>query len=138
MSDRDRRLLEGRIEQVGAPGEIYERPANEFVAGFVGTSNVITHEGRRYTIRPEKIRMLRAGETDGAAVGGKVREVAYLGSITRYEVELDSGETLMVVRQNLETSAAEALAQRGAPVRLAWRPQDESMLDANQEEEKDG
>ena len=137
MSDRIAVFSDGRIEQIGTPGEIYERPANEFVAGFVGTSNIITHDGGRYTIRPEKIRMLREGEADAAAVGGKVREVAYLGSVTRYEVELDRGETLMVVGQNLETSAAEVLRERGSRVRLAWRPQDESLLDANQEEEKD-
>jgi putative spermidine/putrescine transport system ATP-binding protein len=135
MSDRIAVFSHGRIEQVGTPGEIYERPANEFVAGFVGTSNTVTHGGRRYTVRPEKIRVLSQDEENAAAVEGTVREVAYLGSITRYEVDLDRGETLMVVRQNLETSAAEALQQRGRRVRLAWRPEDESVLDTNQEEE---
>ena len=60
-----------------------------------------------------------------------MREVAYLGSVTRYAVELDRGETLVVLRQNLDMSAAQALAQRGRRVRLAWRPQDESVLDVN-------
>jgi len=153
MSDRIAVFSDGRIEQVGTPGEIYERPANEFVATFVGTSNMIKSDGRTYTVRPEKIRLLGEGEgerereADGAVggdgeagavgdtvVAGTVRDVAYLGSVTRYDVELDGGETLIVLRQNLDTSAAEALAKRGRRVRLAWRPDDASALDTNQEE----
>ena len=63
MSDRLAVFNAGRIEQVGTPAEVYERPANEFVAGFVGVSNVVERDGRRFTIRPEKIRLLgeRAG-----------------------------------------------------------------------------
>jgi hypothetical protein len=61
------------------------------VAGFVGTSNVIERSGRRYMVRPVKIRFLTGGETDAAAAEGTVREVAYLGPVARYEVELDGG-----------------------------------------------
>jgi putative spermidine/putrescine transport system ATP-binding protein len=136
MSDRIAVFSDGRIEQVGTPGEVYERPANEFVAGFVGTSNVIERDGHTYTVRPEKIRLLAEQESDGAAAAGIVRDVAYLGSVTRYVVELDRGETLVVVRQNLDMSAADALQQRGRRVRLAWRQQDASELDINQEEAK--
>src|SRR5271167_3981361 len=67
MSDRIAVFSDGRVEQVGTPGEIYENPANEFVAGFVGASNIIERGGRRYMIRPEKIRMLADGESDAAA-----------------------------------------------------------------------
>jgi len=140
MSDRIAVFNDGRVEQVGTPGEIYERPANEFVAGFVGTSNILTRDGRRFTVRPEKIRMLQqstSGDGDRSGcptVEGTVREVAYLGSVTRYQVDLDRGETLMVVRQNLDMSAAEALQERGRRVQLIWRAQDESALDTNQEE----
>ena len=49
---------------------------------------------------------------------------------------LDGGATLIVLRQNLDTSAAEALAKRGRRVRLAWRPDDASALDTNQQEEQ--
>jgi putative spermidine/putrescine transport system ATP-binding protein len=135
MSDRIAVFSDGRIEQVGTPGEIYERPANEFVAGFVGTSNLIERAGRRYTVRPEKIRMLADEEAAAADAAGIVREVAYLGSVTRYVVELDSGETLVVVKQNLDVSAAQAQRQRGRRMRLAWRRADESELDINQGEE---
>jgi putative spermidine/putrescine transport system ATP-binding protein len=137
MSDRIAVFSDGEIEQVGTPGEIYESPANEFVAGFVGTSNLIERGGRRYTVRPEKIRLLGEQEAEAADAAGIVREVAYLGSVTRYVVELDSGETLVVVRQNLDMSAARALQQRGRRVRLAWRREDESELDINQEEERE-
>jgi putative spermidine/putrescine transport system ATP-binding protein len=135
MSDRIAVFSDGHIEQVGTPGEIYESPVNEFVAGFVGTSNMIERDGHAYTVRPEKIRLLAEWEAQAADAAGIVREVAYLGSVTRYVVELESGETLVVVRQNLDTSAASALQQRGRRVRLAWRRDDESELDVNQEEE---
>jgi putative spermidine/putrescine transport system ATP-binding protein len=133
MSDRIAVFSDGRIEQVGTPGEIYEHPANEFVAAFVGTSNIIVRDGRRRLVRPERIRMLADGERDPRASAGVVREVAYLGSVTRYVVECDSGETLIALRQNLDTSAQEALAQRGRRVRLAWRAEDARELDAGQE-----
>ena len=135
MSDRIAVFSDGRIEQVGTPGEIYERPVNEFVAGFVGTSNVIERAGRRYMVRPEKIRMLGEAEADPASLQGVVREVAYLGAVTRYVVELEQGEAMVVLRQNLDMSAARAQQERGRKVRLAWRAQDASALDRNQEEE---
>ena len=57
MSDRLAVFNEGRIEQLGSPAEVYEHPQTEFVAGFVGVSNILERDGRRITIRPEKIRM---------------------------------------------------------------------------------
>jgi putative spermidine/putrescine transport system ATP-binding protein len=134
MSDRIAVFSTGRIEQVGTPREVYERPANEFVAGFVGTSNVLERDGRRVMVRPEKIRLLAPGEDAPEAVRGVVREVAYLGSVTRYVVESELGETIVVLRQNLDTSAAQALQERGREVRLAWRPKDASVLDQTQQE----
>src|SRR5205807_816941 len=135
MSDRIAVFSDGRLEQVGTPGEVYERPVNEFVAGFVGTSNVIERDGRRELIRPEKIRLLAKEQDAPGAVSGVVREVAYLGSVTRYVVETDRGETIVVLRQNLEMSAEQALGERGRSVRLAWRPEDASVLQAKPQEE---
>ncbi len=135
MSDRIAVFSDGRIEQVGTPGEIYERPLNEFVAGFVGTSNLVDRDGRRVMIRPEKIRLLAEGEDAPGALAGVVREVAYLGSSTRYVVESEHGETIVVLRQNLDMSAEQALNERGRSVRLAWRPEDASVLQANPQEE---
>jgi putative spermidine/putrescine transport system ATP-binding protein len=121
MSDRMAVFNEGRIEQVGSPADVYEHPQTEFVAGFVGVSNVLERGGRRFTIRPEKIRMTDEHAGDGEP--GAVREVVYVGMITRYVVDLDGGGQLVVVRQNLETSSQDALAERGKRVRLSWRPE---------------
>ncbi|HEX6952128.1 MAG TPA: ABC transporter ATP-binding protein [Gaiellaceae bacterium] len=121
MSDRLAVFNEGRIEQVGAPAEVYEHPQTEFVAGFVGVSNVVERDGRRITIRPEKIRM--NDEHTGEGEPGTVREVVYVGMVTRFVVDLDAGGQLVVVRQNLETSSQEALAEQGKRVRLSWRPE---------------
>jgi putative spermidine/putrescine transport system ATP-binding protein len=121
MSDRLAVFNEGRIEQVGAPADVYERPATEFVAGFVGVSNVLERSGKKFTVRPEKIRMHFDEAGDGEL--GRIRDVVYVGMFTRYVVELDAGGELTVVKQNLETSSQEALESRGRRVRLEWRPE---------------
>ena len=72
----------------------------------------------------EKIRMLGEGEAPepGAHVeGGTVRDVVYVGMVTRYVVELDDGGELAVISQNFE-SAEQVLQAKGRRVRLAWRP----------------
>jgi len=117
MSDRIAVFNEGQIEQIGTPAEIYEHPETEFVAGFVGISNVLERDGRRFTVRPEKIHL---NDGDGPGEAGRIRDVVYLGMVTRYIVELDAGGELVVVKQNLETSSQEALEARGRPVRLQW------------------
>jgi putative spermidine/putrescine transport system ATP-binding protein len=130
MSDRLAVFNDGRIEQVGPPATVYEHPESEFVAGFVGVSNVLERKlnGRpsRFTVRPEKIRLLGEGDEPerGAHVeDGQIREVVYVGMVTRYIVDLDAGGQLMVVRQNLETTSSDALEARGRRVRLEWRPE---------------
>jgi putative spermidine/putrescine transport system ATP-binding protein len=131
MSDRLAVFDAGRIEQVGTPAEVYEHPQTEFVAGFVGVSNVVERDGRRITIRPEKIRM--SDEQAGQGEPGTVREVVYVGMVTRYVVDLDAGGELVVVRQNLETSSQEALAEQGKRVRLSWRPEHTYELGGDKE-----
>jgi putative spermidine/putrescine transport system ATP-binding protein len=126
MSDRLAVFNRGSIEQIATPAEVYERPATAFVAGFVGVSNILERGGRRFTVRPEKIRMLTEGEAPDSGVSvesGHISEVIYAGMVTRYIVELDAGEELVVVRQNLETTSAEALRERGRHVQLEWRPE---------------
>jgi putative spermidine/putrescine transport system ATP-binding protein len=125
MSDRIAVFNDGRIEQVATPADLYEHPASEFVAGFVGTSNVIERGEHRFTIRPEKIHI--GPESEPARDGftnetGLIREVVYLGPVTRYIVALDLGGELVAIRQNLETSSQDALKQRGNRARLQWRP----------------
>jgi putative spermidine/putrescine transport system ATP-binding protein len=132
MSDRLAVFDRGGIEQIGAPAEVYERPANAFVAGFVGVSNVVERGGRRFAVRPEKIRMTDAGAEPARgshAENGRIRDVVYAGMVTRFLVELDGGGELQVVRQNLETSSAEALDAKGRTVLLEWRPEHQLELD---------
>ncbi|WP_020122254.1 ABC transporter ATP-binding protein [Streptomyces canus] len=132
MSDRIAVFHRGRIEQVGTPAEIYERPATPFVASFVGTSNLLDGDIARrivgaqgtFSVRPEKIRVLKesadSGEPEHAGVTGTVAEVVYLGDATRFLVDLDGGGRLTALQQNLETSSEDVAAYRGARVRLQW------------------
>jgi putative spermidine/putrescine transport system ATP-binding protein len=132
MSDRLAVFNNGGIEQIGAPAEVYEHPTTPFVAGFVGTSNLLTGAvaetvvGRSgtFTIRPEKIRLEDPDHDPApgeASAPGHVRDVVYVGPDTRYIVSLDAGADLVVTQQNLVTSSTEALAARGRPVRLVWQ-----------------
>jgi putative spermidine/putrescine transport system ATP-binding protein len=132
MSDRIAVFNQGRIEQVGTPAEIYERPATPFVAGFVGTSNLLEGDCAQqvvgasgtYSIRPEKIRVLKesaeADEPGHSTATGIVVEVVYLGDATRFLVDLDAGGRLTALQQNLETSSEDVAAYRGTRVRLQW------------------
>jgi putative spermidine/putrescine transport system ATP-binding protein len=132
MSDRLAVFDQGRIEQLGTPAEVYERPANAFVAGFVGVSNVIERGGKSFAVRPEKIHMTDAGAAaarGGHTETGRIREVVYAGMVTRYLVDLDDGGELQVVRQNLETSSSEALDAKGRAVLLEWRPEHQLEID---------
>jgi putative spermidine/putrescine transport system ATP-binding protein len=140
MSDRLAVFNHGKVEQVGAPAEVYEMPATGFVAGFVGVSNVlegdaaarITGDAQAFTIRPEKIALSEpdapVGSGDCTATG-HVAEVVYLGAITRYIVELDGGGNLVVMQQNLSTSSMEALQVRGKVVRLVWHRRNNRPVD---------
>jgi putative spermidine/putrescine transport system ATP-binding protein len=136
MSDRMAVFADGHIEQVGPPAEVYEHPANEFVAGFVGVSNIVERDGKRFTIRPEKVRILDVTEgANGMRVeDGRIADVSYVGMVTRYAVELDQGGAIQVVRQNLEMSSQEALEQRGRRVRVGWHAEHAYEIPDSQEE----
>jgi putative spermidine/putrescine transport system ATP-binding protein len=134
MSDRLAVFNRGRVEQVGPPADVYERPATAFVAGFVGTSNLLTGDAARaivgdhgtFTVRPEKIRLAEPDDavaSDETSALGEIRSVVYLGPDTRYVVRLDAGADLVVTRQNLTTSSMDALDQEGRRVRLIWKRQ---------------
>jgi putative spermidine/putrescine transport system ATP-binding protein len=130
MSDRIAVFNQGRIEQVGTPAEVYERPATPFVAGFVGTSNLLQGQAAGqvlgddgvFSVRPEKIRL--AGREsipapDEVAADGCIGEVVYVGSATRYVVRLDAGGELVALEQN--TGAATPGNHRDSKVRLIWK-----------------
>jgi putative spermidine/putrescine transport system ATP-binding protein len=139
MSDRIAVFSAGRIEQVGAPADVYERPASEFVAGFVGTSNllrgeaamkVLGHDGV-FSVRPEKIRLARvedhAADGEDSAVGS-VREVVYVGSGTRFLVDLEVGGSLVALQQNQSSTSSDVAALRGQRVRLVWNKEHEYQV----------
>ena len=133
LSDRIAVFHEGRVQQVATPRELYEEPASAFVAGFVGTSNLLTGEAARavfgrdgmFSIRPEKIH-LDVAPPGATTLDGVIREVVYLGSANHYAVDIDvPGErtSLTVLRQNVQTTADEPANRRGDRVRLAWLPE---------------
>ena len=132
MSDRLAVFNHGRIEQIGAPAEVYEHPETAFVAGFVGISNLLEGEVARaicgtadaFSIRPEKIRIVDhdAAVPDGCvSASGRIDDITYQGAISRYTVALDLGGSLIVTAQNLETTVADAASASGRTVRLVWR-----------------
>jgi putative spermidine/putrescine transport system ATP-binding protein len=125
MSNRIAVFNQGRIEQVSPPVELYENPVTEFVAGFVGVSNMLEREGGRFTIRPEKIQLL---DPDRAPNGlrterGRIADVAYAGMVTRYTVALEGGGELQLVRQNVEGTVLDAASEQGREVVVGWRPE---------------
>jgi putative spermidine/putrescine transport system ATP-binding protein len=113
MSDHVAVFNEGKIEQVGSPSEVYEHPSTEFVAGFVGTSNILERDGKRFSVRPERI------ELNGSGEAGVVADVVFVGAFTRILVDTDAGDQLTVVRQNDGSSVAP-----GTRVHVRWRDED--------------
>jgi putative spermidine/putrescine transport system ATP-binding protein len=141
MSDRLAVFNRGRIEQIGTPAEVYELPSTGFVAGFVGTSNVLSGAVAQaiagspdpFTIRPEKIHLDNADAAvrpDECTATGHVREVVYIGALTKYVVSLDGGGELVVFQQNLSTSSMEALQVQGRSVRLTWGRENNRPVEA--------
>ncbi len=132
MSDRVAVFRSGEIEQIGPPIEVYERPATQFVASFVGTSNVIMTPSGQAVLRPEKVEISLAplgDEHNGAT--GYVSDVAYLGMVTRYTVQLDGGATMTVARQNRSSSTEVNFLSTESRVVLSWNPDDAFLLASN-------
>ena len=136
MSDRIAVFSDGRIEQVATPAELYERPATPFVAGFVGTSNLLDGAAAQallgrtgsFSIRPEKIHLDPEVAGPGQRTArGTVSDVVYLGSVNHYLVALEAGPTVTVLRQNLHGTTDQAMARRGETVTVGWA--DEHVID---------
>jgi spermidine/putrescine transport system ATP-binding protein len=153
MADSIAVMNMGRLEQLGAPDELYERPRTAFVAGFLGISNLLTGtatgDGRvrldgaevqvvgtalagrtgrvAVGIRPEKIHF---GEGGPNRLTGTIRERAYIGVSTQYIAETPPGRVTVYV-QNTDQRAA-ALAE-GDQVVLSWSPESTFVVDSPQE-----
>jgi putative spermidine/putrescine transport system ATP-binding protein len=113
MSDHVAVFNAGRIEQVGSPSDVYARPATEFVAGFVGTSNILERGGRRFSVRPERI------EINGHGEPATVADVVFVGAFTRILVDTEAGERLTIVKQ-----ADGSVLEPGARVHVSWQDDD--------------
>ena len=153
MADAIAVMNRGRIEQLGPPTELYERPATAFVAGFLGVSNLLhgSVSGPRTVrldtgdeiaadpgdragrvavgIRPEKIRIGPPVDGDNS-LAGTVRETAYVGVATQYVVETGAG-TLIVYVQNDGSGLS---LQPGAAADLNWSPHATFVVDPAQED----
>jgi spermidine/putrescine transport system ATP-binding protein len=151
MADRIAVMNNGRIEQLGTPLELYERPRTPFVAGFLGVSNLLPAtiagdgqvrlddgtelrvpvQGRQgrvaVGIRPEKIRL--DGE-ERNKLSGVVVERAYIGVATQYIVETSTGR-LTVYLQNARPG--EKGATPGDRVTLSWDPDSAFVVDSTEE-----
>ena len=123
MSDRIAVMNHGKVEQVGAPTEIYERPRTRFVADFIGEINILEEGGRARALRPEKIRLV----SDGARVSGTVETANFLGGSTLLRVTIADGRSLLV----RETHAGERASRGpGDAVGLAWNDADAVTLES--------
>ncbi len=127
MSSRVAVFNKGLIEQVGTPADIYDRPATEFVARFVGTSNVLDSATSQqllgaagpHMLRPERVSLLLAGQpepVDRVVVTGSVVDVHYLGSFSRVRVQIPQGPALVASVPSDELAGV----SNGTEVRLAW------------------
>ena len=136
MSDRIAVFNEGRIEQLATPVELYEHPASAFVAGFVGTSNLLDRRRwpRRssgadgtFVIRPEKVAMVApeaapAADASTCVASGRGPR----GRLPRCHAPTPSStstpaSTLTVSHQNTDRSIDAALERRDRPVVLTWQ-----------------
>jgi len=142
MSNRVAVFNNGRVEQVGTPREIYDHPATAFVAGFVGTSNMLSAArsmhllgvDEPHSIRPERLRIVENDVGDGeVAVPGVVTDIQYLGADCRVRVQLDDG-TSMIASVPSDRLAGVAI---GGNIRLAW-PRDAAFPVANTDISKGG
>ncbi len=147
LSDRIIVLDHGRMQQVGSPDAVYRRPANRFVAGFLGLANVLDGkveagrglrlgtgelvpcrtEGRAdgtpasAIVRPERVRLLP--ESAGEGIAARVRQDVYLGHLRRWHLDSDVGQELVAAATDGEQSAA-----IGDRVRVSWSPDDVWLL----------
>ena len=132
MSDRVAVFNNGKIEQVGAPREVYEFPGTEFVASFLGVTNLLNPQvsqqllgdARAHSLRPERVQLVDAtapAEIGTIAVSGSIAETVYAGAHTRYLVDTDSGTRFIVEKQNSHTPRTEPGLSRGDNVSLRFQ-----------------
>jgi len=115
MSDRVVIMRAGRIEQVGTPEELYTRPRTEFAASFLGKSNFLIRDGRRFSIRPERIDLLPSG---AGRTRGRVLSLSYFGPLLKYQIQTPDHGVLEV---DVDAWRGGAALSPGADVGLDWK-----------------
>ncbi len=150
MSDRIAVMNRGRIEQIGDPEEVYDRPTTTFVAGFIGVSNLMPGVIRKTgdqgeveldsgakvatgargfsvgerchaVVRPEKLSIGEGGGGD-PSVEGLVESSLYLGTATQLIVKLTEDVRMTVLVPNADEAERQRLPGGGANVKLSWSP----------------
>jgi ABC-type Fe3+/spermidine/putrescine transport system ATPase subunit len=135
MSDRVAVMNAGRIEQLGRPREIYDAPATQFVADFIGETNFVQVNGRTVAVRPERMAVARAPR-DGAVqegVRGEVVTAMVVGPLLQWVVRTETGEELLVRQQRTGNGDTESLGQ-GDRVVVTWAPEAALELEGREEE----
>jgi putative spermidine/putrescine transport system ATP-binding protein len=133
MSDRIGVFNNGRLVQVGTAKDIYDKPNGEFVANFVGTSNIfpaaVAHKlygrGEAFSVRPERLRLTHPSEagTEGSTViGGTVAALVYLGHATQVRVALTDGTTVIALVHPSALDQEDVAP--GRDVAVQWRAAD--------------
>jgi ABC-type Fe3+/spermidine/putrescine transport system ATPase subunit len=124
MSDRIAVMNAGRIEQVGTPGEIYERPRTRFVADFIGEINLMEASGgRTLAVRPEKIVLGAAS----SLLQGRIESANFLGGQTLYRILTADGRKMLAKETHLGERPARNI---GDQVGMSWSPTDAVTLEA--------
>ncbi len=126
MSDRIAVMNKGRIEQVGTPTEIYEKPRTRFVADFIGEINLLDDSSRARALRPEKVRIVVANGGDGARLSGRIESANFVGDATLYRIRGDDGR-LMLARET--HAGARSCRNSGDRVGLVWNDDDAVTLE---------
>jgi len=120
MSDRIAVFNNGKIEQLGTPREIYENPVSSFVSEFVGQTNKIVIDGTRINIRPESVSVSKSKASGNRSLQGNLRDVIFVGAITRYLVDTSCGPVISVV--------PEGDLKVGDAVTVSWEKEKEFLV----------
>ncbi len=129
MSNRVVVMNAGRIEQVGAPREIYDKPATEWIASFIGDTNFIQVDGGEVGIRPERLRVAREGQ----GLEGMVATTMIIGPVVQCVIRLDDGQEVLVREQRSGSeNGVEALAE-GERVFVSWAEDEALELEGGNE-----
>jgi spermidine/putrescine transport system ATP-binding protein len=119
MSDRIAVMNAGRVEQIGTPREIYDEPASVFVAGFIGTANLIPGAGGTTVVRPERVRLARAPVDGARSVPVTIVDAIFQGPVLRYT--LRAADDTEIVAHLRPEDAPEAWPAGGAAYAV-WDP----------------